>query len=131
MIAVSRLVRDVLDVARIDSGQSTDFRVAFSSDELSVRGHPVELQQALLNVVRNAAERAADALVAINVYSEGTDVVIAVENGLSAGGAERAGMRIGLVVARSIVEAAGGQTVWLPNGKTARVEVRLPRIKHA
>jgi signal transduction histidine kinase len=129
-VSVDRLISDAVGLARLHAAEGVEFQVEPAGSEISLWGHPVELQQALLNIIRNAAERAANGRVSISASRQGEQVRIAVENAREPDGAERAGMRIGLLVAKSIVEAAGGRITWLLNEPLVRVEVYLPRSQH-
>lgn len=77
--------------------------------DLIVLAQEVELAQALVNLVRNAVQASADGTVAIVTERLNGAARIRVNNAIAANAAPNNGMGVGLLVARAIIEAHGGQ----------------------
>ncbi|MGN7161915.1 ATP-binding protein [Sphingomonas sp. SAFR-052] len=81
--------------------------IAPVAPDLFVLGQEIELSQAIVNLVRNAFQ-AGDGRVFISVERGGDEVRIGIRNACVPGREARAGMGVGALVARAIVEAHGG-----------------------
>ena len=93
-----------------------------------VLGQDIELRQALLNLVRNAiaASPRGGHVVIGHAVSAGR-VFVTIENDQAAGDARRAGMGVGLIIARSITAAHGGTiTEQRPAPQRVRFIIDLP-----
>lgn len=143
--ALAKVLEDVVALGRGDPGiRQIELQIDPGIDR--VRGDEDELRAVLLNLLVNAAEAQPDRGVTIEISAErlGDRVVIALADdgpGLDPVSAERAfepfyttkvgGTGLGLVIARSAVQAAGG-TLVLSNrspgrGVVARLELRIPQ----
>jgi two-component system, LuxR family, sensor kinase FixL len=117
---------------------------AADGDPLVIHGDAVQLQEVILNLVRNAAEAIADArtpngrimVVARRLDAPARIEISVVDNGpgITAEVAERLfhplttsktdGLGLGLSISASIVEAHGGR-IWLQTGKAGATEFRF------
>ncbi len=109
------------DVRRIAEPMALSANIELSFPfmcETIVRGHDIELRQALLNLVNNAIAAApSGGRVAVRCTGNEEEVRISVINPILTAHSRTGGMGIGLIVARSIVEAHGGRidVTQLPN----------------
>jgi len=78
------------------------------SDEPMVRGHDVELTQALLNLVRNAMHASPGGTILMDISVDGSMASVRISNHIELPSPNYAGMGIGTLVARAIIEAHGG-----------------------
>lgn len=94
-----------------------------------VLAQEVELAQAIVNLVRNAIQACSDGRVSLVVTGAGDTALIVVGNRCRADRLPHAGMGIGLLVARAIVEAHGGSLTRTidPSGES-RATIALPLI---
>jgi signal transduction histidine kinase len=76
--------------------------------DLVVMAQEVELSQALMNLLRNAIQATGDGLVRVATTVREDRVEILVLNRYSADILPKAGMGVGTLVSRAIVEAHGG-----------------------
>jgi two-component system, LuxR family, sensor kinase FixL len=144
-IAIRKLLTNALALAGPEAA-SKGISIAFDApDDLPlVHGDAVQLQQVMLNLLRNADEAIADArmpnghitVVARHLESPTRIEISVVDNGpgITAEVAERLfhplttsktdGLGLGLSISASIVEAHGGR-IWLQTGKAGATEFRF------
>lgn len=96
---------------------------------LAVEGFEVELQQALLNLLRNAFAASPNATVELNGHDGRDGVVLEVVNSLGGKAAKYPGMGVGKLVVEAIVEAHGGSLVEDVDAEQWRVALVLPRTR--
>jgi two-component system, LuxR family, sensor kinase FixL len=145
-IVLGRLLSDALALAGPEAatkGVSIAFDAA-DDDPLVIHGDAVQLQEVILNLVRNAAEAIADArtpngrimVVARRLEAPARIELSVIDNGpgITAEMAGRLfhplttskadGLGLGLSISASIVEAHGGR-IWLQTGKAGATEFRF------
>jgi signal transduction histidine kinase len=107
-IAMAGLLREVATIAGPEAKASNVTLQFLGGPDASMLGHDIELRQALLNLVRNAiaaSPRPGQVVVSHAVSGGRVLVTVANEQGPAA---LRAGMGVGLIIARSIAAAHGG-----------------------
>lgn len=109
-IPVSLILADIMEIGRVEAkARNVILDIADESGSAVVLGHEIELRQALLNLVRNAIVASpSHSTVSVEARQAEGRVILAVANETDAATSYRAGMGIGLVIARSIAEAHGG-----------------------
>lgn len=96
--------------------------------DLVVQAQEIELTQALVNLLRNALTASPGQAISLHAEARRDEVQIAVTNTLAAPCEPTAGMGVGLVIARTIVEAHGGTLVRQDAPGLARFIVSLPLL---
>ncbi|WP_395334346.1 ATP-binding protein (plasmid) [Novosphingobium sp. BL-8H] len=101
--------------------------------DLVVQAQEIELTQALVNLLRNALVASPGAAVTIQAEARREEVQIIVTNPLPPAAAASAptdtgGMGVGLVIARTIVEAHGGTLTRQDSAGVARFVLSLPLL---
>lgn len=107
---ISLLLADVLGISAPEAkARNVKLNIAPAPD-ISVHGQDIELRQVLLNLVRNAiAASPRGAPIEIRSFRLANTAYVVIENEDASRLAERTGMGVGLIIARSIAEAHGGR----------------------
>jgi two-component system sensor kinase FixL len=146
-INLNDVVKAVVHMVRADAAaQACKIELSLTKDLPAIEGDPTQMQQVLINLVRNAFDANRNALPSRRVVDIATDyngdgtICVAVRDygtGISSATRERLfeqffttkddGLGMGLAIVRSIIEAHGG-TVAAENaeGGGARFHFRLP-----
>ena len=116
----------IADLAIIAAPEAKTAQVRLEMDggpHACVLGQDIEIRQALLNLIRNAiAASPKGATVRVSHEVVGSRIRLAVDNELPPAATVRPGMGIGLIIARSIIEAHGG---WIREDRPAPLHVRF------
>lgn len=111
--------------------------------DLAVQAQEIELTQALVNLLRNAAAASPGAAIGLHVHTAHDEVRIEISNPLTRSGpvfgpvfdpvsgptsGSGDGMGVGLVIARTIVEAHGGTLVREDGAQRVRFILSLPAL---
>ncbi|MGE4303648.1 MAG: ATP-binding protein [Novosphingobium sp.] len=107
-VAVPSLLADVAALMQAEAKAAEVSLSVKNALAVSVSGREVELQQALVNLVRNAIAASLGGAVIIGAEQRGDEVQLNVCDDGKAITQER-GMGLGLIIARSIAEAHGGR----------------------
>lgn len=107
LVALSEVASEAVTVVQSEAkALKVRLEVEGASREQIV-GNALELQQALVNLLRNAMSASPGASVMVRLGSTPARAFFAVENTPTATAAD--GMGVGLIIARTIVEASGGE----------------------
>lgn len=129
VVDVNQLVRDIVDLAHLDSpGTRCPVEMDLCGDAVAVNADPVQIQQVILNLIRNAMDAARQCpehdqtvrvrtlcrdadLVRIEVtdHGEGVSEEVGLELFSTFFSTKPTGMGMGLSICRSIAESHGGQ----------------------
>ncbi len=142
---VAALLMESVDLVRMGGGnEDLQFHVDVPDDIPELNVDPVQIQQVLVNLIRNAAEVVRDRedrKVWVFAYSQERDIVICVRDSgqgvppevapdlfRAFAGAKRRGLGLGLAISRSIAQNHGGDLTVDPGGqgKGATFSLRLP-----
>jgi signal transduction histidine kinase len=140
---VNRIVLETLDQCRLDLGQGVRVRQSLAADLLPVMVDMLQIEQALLNLVRNSIDAIGDmgqGTISIEAWLTDKDFVeVCVRDSgpgfppnrvanpfLPLSSTKADGLGVGLSLSRSIIEAHGGR-IWLgANSPGAAVHFTLP-----
>lgn len=132
-ISVAALVGGAVDLAAAHAKEvGVELPLPLIDRVPRVLAHEIELTQALLNLLHNAIHAAGSAPVVLDVRMDGGVACIRVRNRPSAAPPARAGMGVGSLVARAIVEAHGGSIERnCRAGGVVEVALSLPLLQEA
>ncbi|HEY3351966.1 MAG TPA: ATP-binding protein [Polyangia bacterium] len=142
---VNAAVASALEMLRFDLRKtSITVETVLAPDLPAVAADPIEIQQVLVNLVRNArdalgnrpgrvriATAADDAAVTATVTDDGPGVPAEMRTRLFqpfATGGKEGGLGLGLFLSRQLAEAAGGALELLDGDRGAAFRLRLPRL---
>ncbi|MEG8222731.1 HAMP domain-containing sensor histidine kinase [Sphingomonas sp. HH69] len=126
-ISVAQLLRDCVTILEREAlDKQCQIRLGPVDSQLVVMGHEIELMQILINLLRNAIAASPGTSISICVTWAKDAVAIAVENRLVQPARDPGGMGIGLMVARAIANAHGGDVVREKHSDKVRHTVQLP-----
>lgn len=142
-VPLARVIEDSIAlVSMAGGGQPPAMKTRLGADAKTVRADRIQIQQVLINLIRNACDATSgrtDAEIVVSSARDGDNVVVTVEDngpGFSQPAEERfspfattgaPGLGLGLSISRTIIEAHGGR-IWTEDreGGGARVGFILP-----
>ncbi len=142
-VALSRIVDDAVALLAVASAfPEVRVRKELAADARSVKADRIQVQQVMVNLIRNALDATAgqtEPEILISTRRDGGSVTVSVSDngtGFSQPDSERfspfattkgGGLGLGLSISRTIIEAHGGR-IWIENrdGPGARVSFTLP-----
>lgn len=132
---ISLLLADVVGISAPEA-KARNVRLDIApAPDISVHGQDIELRQVLLNLLRNAiAASPQGAPIEIRSFRLSDTAHVVIENEDASRLAERTGMGVGLIIARSIAEAHGGRVDQeYPSAGKVRFILSLPvaELSHA
>ena len=108
-LSISALLQEVARIAGSEAEALGVELLCQHGPDAMVSGQDIELRQALLNLVRNAiAASPRPGRVVVTHAVSGDRLLVSIENDHCATNGQRAGMGVGLIIARSIAAAHGG-----------------------
>lgn len=128
-IEVEELFKEVIGIVAPEAkaaGIRLEIKVAAG---LAVEGFDVELQQALLNLLRNAFAASPNSTVALSGHREGGQAILEVVNAIDEAAGRCPGMGVGKVVVETIAEAHGGSLVEDIDQERWKVALVLPAAR--
>ncbi len=127
-LPLSALIESVAALAAPEAkNEGVTLKIDPVDPDLVVLAQEVELAQAVMNLLRNAIQAAGDSQVRLSAVKLNDQIEIMVLNRLSVDVAPKAGMGVGTLVARAIVEAHGGtlSRIISPHGEV-KAAISLP-----
>ena len=142
---LAQLIEDCIELVRVGrESDETEFHSNFHDFDFLLDVDPVQIQQILVNLIRNAAEAVKEQpvkQVVVNVEHDEANVFVKVSDSGSGvkeeavnhlfkafSGTKRRGLGIGLAISRSIAQNHGGDLLLEPyeEGKGATFTLRIP-----
>lgn len=142
-VPLARVIDDsVALISMVGGGSRPAVKKKLAADAKTVRADRIQLQQVLINLIRNACDATAglaDARITVSSARDGDNVMVSIADngaGFSQPDAQRfspfattkaSGLGLGLSISRTIIESNGGR-IWTGDaeGRGARVSFTLP-----
>jgi len=125
-IDLQALLQDAVAIVRPEAKAANVTVRLRDSSEARIEGAAVELQQAVVNLLRNAVAAAPGEEVMVASRRNGSVATIQIDNPVRNSAESPNGMGIGLIIAKTIVEAHGGQLQQTEAHGGVRYSIRLP-----